>query len=224
MPSGPTVSRRPMPAVLDTLGWILVAARRDRARDRAAADGEQTRAGRDADIRLHLAKALLKTGDKAGAKTELEAVAELDQASPRARRSAEDAEGALSRRARSGPRDAPTRLARRNPHVNNNTTIAVVGLGYVGLPLAVEFGKKYPTIGFDLSTAKVDAYRRYVDPTGEVSAEELRAATRLRGHDRRRSAAATPTSSSSPCRRPSTTRTSPTSARSSAPASRSAAT
>ena len=64
--------------------------------------------------------------------------------------------------------------------MNNNITIAVVGLGYVGLPLAVEFGKKYPTVGFDLSTAKVDAYRRGVDPTGEVTADELRAATGLR--------------------------------------------
>ena len=40
------------------------------------------------------------------------------------------------------------------------TTVAVVGLGYVGLPLAIEFGKKYRTIGFDLSQEKVDAYRR----------------------------------------------------------------
>jgi UDP-N-acetyl-D-galactosamine dehydrogenase len=60
------------------------------------------------------------------------------------------------------------------------TAIAVVGLGYVGLPLAVEFGKKHPTIGFDLSAAKVEAYRRHVDPTGEVSTEELKAATQLR--------------------------------------------
>jgi len=60
------------------------------------------------------------------------------------------------------------------------TTIAVVGLGYVGLPLAVEFGKQHPTIGFDLSSAKVDAYRRHVDPTGEVSTAELKAATQLR--------------------------------------------
>ena len=58
-------------------------------------------------------------------------------------------------------------------------TIAVVGLGYVGLPLAVEFGKQSPTIGFDLSEAKIDAYRRYVDPTGEVSTESFRAATHL---------------------------------------------
>ncbi|MBK7900561.1 MAG: nucleotide sugar dehydrogenase [Azonexus sp.] len=59
------------------------------------------------------------------------------------------------------------------------TTIAVVGLGYVGLPLAVEFGKKYRTLGFDLSAEKVAAYRRYEDPTGEVSSEDLRAATQL---------------------------------------------
>jgi UDP-N-acetyl-D-galactosamine dehydrogenase len=59
------------------------------------------------------------------------------------------------------------------------TTVAVVGLGYVGLPLAVEFGKQRRTIGFDLSEEKVDAYRRHVDPTGEVSHEELRAASKL---------------------------------------------
>ena len=57
--------------------------------------------------------------------------------------------------------------------------IAVVGLGYVGLPLAVEFGKKFPTIGFDLSVDKVAAYRNFIDPTGEVSSEDLRAATQL---------------------------------------------
>ncbi len=55
-------------------------------------------------------------------------------------------------------------------------SIAVVGLGYVGLPLAVEFGKKVPTVGFDLSEEKVRAYRAYVDPTGEVSTSDLAAA------------------------------------------------
>jgi UDP-N-acetyl-D-glucosamine/UDP-N-acetyl-D-galactosamine dehydrogenase len=58
-------------------------------------------------------------------------------------------------------------------------TIAVVGLGYVGLPLAVEFGKRYSTIGFDLSRDKIAAYARCVDPTGEVSAAEFSAATGL---------------------------------------------
>ena len=105
-----------------------------------------------------------------------------------------------------------------------NTTIAVVGLGYVGLPLAVEFGKKFPTVGFDLSAAKIDAYRRFVDPTGEVTTEELRAATQLSGHQRRRRSSDAPISSSSPFRRRSTRRISRTSARSSAPANRSAET
>jgi UDP-N-acetyl-D-galactosamine dehydrogenase len=60
--------------------------------------------------------------------------------------------------------------------------IAVVGLGYVGLPLAVEFGKKYPTVGVDLSAEKVAAYCNFVDPTGEVSSDELRAARQLSCH------------------------------------------
>jgi UDP-N-acetyl-D-glucosamine/UDP-N-acetyl-D-galactosamine dehydrogenase len=59
------------------------------------------------------------------------------------------------------------------------TVVAVVGLGYVGLPLAVAFGRKFRTIGFDLSKAKIDAYQRHVDPTGEVATEELRAANLL---------------------------------------------
>ena len=59
------------------------------------------------------------------------------------------------------------------------TTIAVIGLGYVGLPLAVEFGKKFRTLGFDLHAEKVAAYGRHVDPTGEVSSADLKAATQL---------------------------------------------
>jgi UDP-N-acetyl-D-galactosamine dehydrogenase len=59
------------------------------------------------------------------------------------------------------------------------TIIAVIGLGYVGLPLAVEFGKKFDTLGFDLAADKVAAYARHVDPTGEVSTADLVAASRL---------------------------------------------
>jgi UDP-N-acetyl-D-glucosamine/UDP-N-acetyl-D-galactosamine dehydrogenase len=59
------------------------------------------------------------------------------------------------------------------------TTVAVVGLGYVGLPLAVEFGKKGRTLGFDLSKEKIESYKRFVDPTGEVSSAELKASTGL---------------------------------------------
>ncbi len=62
------------------------------------------------------------------------------------------------------------------------TTIAVIGLGYVGLPLAVEFGKKRKTLGFDLSADKVAAYRDFVDPTGEVASDDLRAAVHLSCH------------------------------------------
>ena len=57
--------------------------------------------------------------------------------------------------------------------------VAVVGLGYVGLPLAVEFGKKRPTVGFDLSAAKIESYRQHVDPTGELSSADLKAASQL---------------------------------------------
>jgi UDP-N-acetyl-D-galactosamine dehydrogenase len=57
--------------------------------------------------------------------------------------------------------------------------VAVVGLGYVGLPLAVEFGKKSKTIGFDLSDSKVENYKKFIDPTGEVSTEQLKAAQYL---------------------------------------------
>ncbi|MBL0208262.1 MAG: nucleotide sugar dehydrogenase [Propionivibrio sp.] len=59
------------------------------------------------------------------------------------------------------------------------TIVAVVGLGYVGLPLAVEFGKRSRTIGFDLSANKVANYKKYIDPTGEVSGEDLRSASFL---------------------------------------------
>jgi UDP-N-acetyl-D-galactosamine dehydrogenase len=58
-------------------------------------------------------------------------------------------------------------------------TIAVVGLGYVGFPLAVEFGKVRKTIGFDLSEEKVASYKQCVDPTGELPDDEIRAADKL---------------------------------------------
>ena len=57
--------------------------------------------------------------------------------------------------------------------------VGVIGLGYVGLPLAVEFGKRFRTIGFDLSADKIAAYRDKRDPTGEVSGDDLAAARRL---------------------------------------------
>ena len=58
------------------------------------------------------------------------------------------------------------------------TTVAVIGLGYVGLPLVVEFGKQMRTIGFDISLPKVQSCQRGVDPSRELPDAELRAATR----------------------------------------------
>ena len=57
--------------------------------------------------------------------------------------------------------------------------VCVIGLGYVGLPVAVEFGKQRPTIGFDLATKKVERLKQFNDVTGEVSGDELRAARML---------------------------------------------
>ena len=61
-----------------------------------------------------------------------------------------------------------------------NYTIVVIGLGYVGLPLAVEFGKKRPVIGFDIKTNRIAELNAGHDHTIEVSAEELREAKHLR--------------------------------------------
>lgn len=58
-------------------------------------------------------------------------------------------------------------------------TIAIVGLGYVGLPLAVAFGTRRRTIGFDLNKKKLVQYRAGLDPTGEVGAEKLATAKYL---------------------------------------------
>lgn len=57
------------------------------------------------------------------------------------------------------------------------SVVAVIGLGYVGLPLVVEFGKHSRTIGFDISTAKVESCQQGVDPSRELPDEEMRAAS-----------------------------------------------
>lgn len=61
-----------------------------------------------------------------------------------------------------------------------NAKIAIVGLGYVGLPLAVEFGKQFETLGFDINVARVAQLGEGVDHTHETSAEELASAKKLR--------------------------------------------
>ena len=61
-----------------------------------------------------------------------------------------------------------------------NARIAIVGLGYVGLPLAVEFGKKFDTLGFDISTQRIAELQSGQDRTLEITAIELALASRLR--------------------------------------------
>jgi UDP-N-acetyl-D-galactosamine dehydrogenase len=63
--------------------------------------------------------------------------------------------------------------------MKTDTVVAVVGLGYVGLPLAVEFGKRGRTLGFDLSASKIANYKNFIDPTGEVSSKDLAASVGL---------------------------------------------
>jgi len=57
--------------------------------------------------------------------------------------------------------------------------IAIIGLGYVGLPLAVEFGKKIETIGFDINESRIKELNSGVDSTLEATPEELQQATKL---------------------------------------------
>jgi UDP-N-acetyl-D-galactosamine dehydrogenase len=62
----------------------------------------------------------------------------------------------------------------------NDRTIAVIGLGYVGLPLAVEFGKKRKVIGFDINKARIEELQSGQDHTLECSPEELKSAVHMR--------------------------------------------
>jgi UDP-N-acetyl-D-glucosamine/UDP-N-acetyl-D-galactosamine dehydrogenase len=63
--------------------------------------------------------------------------------------------------------------------LKTNPVIGVIGLGYVGLPLAVEFGKKYQTIGFDINVNRVEQLKSGVDSTLEVDAAELTSSSQL---------------------------------------------
>ena len=57
--------------------------------------------------------------------------------------------------------------------------IAIIGQGYVGLPLAIEFGKIFTTIGFDINTARIDQLKKGVDHTNEASCEQINSANHL---------------------------------------------
>ncbi len=69
------------------------------------------------------------------------------------------------------------------PQTLKDTKIAIIGLGYVGLPLAVEFGKQYATIGFDINSARIKELKQGRDSTLEVEPELLAQATQLRFSD-----------------------------------------
>jgi UDP-N-acetyl-D-galactosamine dehydrogenase len=66
----------------------------------------------------------------------------------------------------------------------NNATIAIIGLGYVGLPLAVEFGKKRKVLGFDINAARIEELQSGQDHTLECSPEELKSALNLQYTDK----------------------------------------
>jgi len=61
--------------------------------------------------------------------------------------------------------------------MSQEITICVVGLGYVGLPLAVELAKYFPVHGFDIKETRIKTLRNFIDPTGEVSHEDLKSTT-----------------------------------------------
>lgn len=61
----------------------------------------------------------------------------------------------------------------------NNVSIAIIGLGYVGLPLAVEFGKKYKTIGFDINLSRIEELKNGYDRTRETSEQDLKSSQYL---------------------------------------------
>lgn len=61
-----------------------------------------------------------------------------------------------------------------------NPSIAIIGLGYVGFPLAVEFGKQYPTLGFDIDETRISELNRGYDRTQEVSDAQLKSSSQLK--------------------------------------------
>lgn len=61
--------------------------------------------------------------------------------------------------------------------VSKEEKLSLVGLGYVGMPIAVAFAKKIDVVGFDLNSAKIDLYKSGIDPTREVGDEVIKATT-----------------------------------------------
>ena len=64
-----------------------------------------------------------------------------------------------------------------NEILKKNEKVAVIGLGYVGMPIAVAFAKKVNVIGFDLNNKKIELYKAGIDPTNEVGNEKINETT-----------------------------------------------
>ncbi len=64
-----------------------------------------------------------------------------------------------------------------NDIINKKEKISLIGLGYVGMPIAVSFSRKVDVIGFDVNQAKIDLYKRGIDPTREVGDAAIAACT-----------------------------------------------
>src|SRR5690625_6713024 len=64
-----------------------------------------------------------------------------------------------------------------NKKKQSSPIIGIVGLGYVGLPVAVGFAEKYDVIGFDVNQSKIEELNRHIDRTSEVSNDELKKAS-----------------------------------------------
>ena len=56
---------------------------------------------------------------------------------------------------------------------NKEKTLAVIGLGYVGLPIALEFAKKIKVVGFDINAERVEMMKNHVDPSGELESSDF---------------------------------------------------
>ena len=63
--------------------------------------------------------------------------------------------------------------------MKNNYKIGIIGLGYVGLPLAVEFGKKYNTIAYDINKNRINELLKGLDSTGEITKRNLQSSIKL---------------------------------------------
>jgi len=63
--------------------------------------------------------------------------------------------------------------------------IAIIGLGYVGLPLAVEFGRHFKVIGFDVNSKRIIELRNFIDVTKEIEEDQFKSSTNLNFSDRK---------------------------------------